>query len=78
MFIVSSFISVLKATPAAHVINEDRREIANARLGVLHQLLQSVASAYGQAAASGIFVNSTDFEAMFFGISPNCLELIFC
>src|SRR4051794_10086917 len=54
--IVGAFIDVLKASPAAHVINEDAIEVCLSELDVINQLLKALASRDSQTAAPFIRV----------------------
>lgn len=66
-----SLINVLKAAPAADVINDDRIEDGFAGLNVGNQSLQSRASFDIQATASFVNVLLDDMETVLGCITPN-------
>ena len=44
MLVIGAFICILKSTPAADVVDQDRREIRGTGLDLRHQFLKSLAT----------------------------------
>ncbi|MNL66500.1 hypothetical protein D3C87_1909790 [compost metagenome] len=61
-------IRILKASPTADVINEDRRKANHTALNIAEELNQCITPFQAQTALAHVGINSDDFERMRRGV----------
>ena len=74
--IIGAFVGILKAAPAAHIVNKHSLEVGLPRANILDQLLQCQAAFELQPALTGILIGLDDLEAAARGILRNDLCLV--
>src|SRR5260370_42407565 len=77
VFVIGTFISILKSSPAADVVDQDRLKAGRAGLHFQHQRFQSVTTVHSQTTTAGNFKYTPDWEAALLSITTNQGELIF-
>ena len=76
MLVIGPFISILKPTPAADVIDQNGLEIRLAGSDLCHQVLQRLATVQPQPGPTGVLEDAQDLQAPGSGVIPNDVELV--
>src|ERR1044071_576929 len=74
--VVGALIGLLKPSPPAHVVDQDRREFRGPALDHAEQLLQRIPPLYADTALPGIHERTYDLDAPRVGIPLNHVVLI--
>ena len=77
VLVEGALISVLKPSPATHVVNQNRREFCSTTFDILNELAQTISVLKREAALPGINVRPDHFHAMVSSIATNGLRLVF-
>ena len=76
VLVVGALVGILKPTPAAHVVDEDHREVGIAALDIVDELLERVSAIEAEPTAPLIGIGAHDLNATAFGILPDGVGLI--
>ena len=76
VLVIGALVSVLKPTPAAHVIDQDDLEVRVARFDVLDQLLQRLATINAQPALAFVGVGPDDLDVAPGGVLTDLVGLV--
>src|SRR6202040_3105208 len=77
VFVIGAFVDVLKPTPAAHVVDQDCREVGGVVLNIGNQSLQGVARLDGESAPSLVRLGAHDGVPALGSVLPDGLRLTF-
>src|SRR6185312_3897952 len=78
VFVISTLVGILEASPAADIVDKHGAEIGPAIFHVMNQLFQGITTVDAQAALAGIRIGPRDGHATAFGILPDGSPLILC
>jgi hypothetical protein len=76
MLVISALIGILEATPATHIVNQNRGEIRLPVLDIRDQPRQRVATRKAQSASAFIGIGADDFDPAPFGIAADNIGLV--
>lgn len=77
IFVMGAFVSILKSTPAADIIDEDCLELRTSCCDVVHQLLQCIPASNLEAASPGILIYPDYFKVPVIRIFADRSQLVF-
>jgi hypothetical protein len=77
VFVISALVRILEPAPAAHVVDENGREVSRSVLNVVDQLLQGIAAIQPKSALSLIGIGANDFDPASSSILLDRFGLIF-
>src|SRR5690554_1713298 len=76
VLVVGAFVGVLKAAPAADIVDKDDIEIGIARLHIVNELLKCLSAVYTQTALAVVRIGPNDLKVAAFRVFSDGVALV--